>query len=223
MNFPDDVDIESHDLGIYIEMDNNPQLFEGTILIGKWDYQARNVIMSNGDPELSFKRGQQMKLLKVLSSDWLRVEMVIDSNTMLGVVPKSYVASSRTSLDRSPSNELPPVPQVDNNENLLEGKFDYTSNGIVMSNGDKDLSFRKYDKMILLEKCPNQWIKVKLLATGEVGVVPANYVRSANSTDNRKTIKSGFKTIGPSSSFDSDYATFVNIAYETSRPIHRER
>jgi len=202
-------------------MDITPQLIEGTTIVGKWDYQARNVIMSNGDPELSFKRGQQMKLLKVLSSDWLRVEMVDESNTMLGVVPKSYIASSRNSLERVPSTDAPPPPvNIENNENLLEGKFDYTSNGIVMSNGDKDLSFRKYDKMLLVEQCPNQWVKVKLISTGEVGVVPANYVRSANAAENRKTIKP--KTFSAQGSFDTDYATFMNITYETSRTVHRD-
>lgn len=54
---------------------------------------------------------------------------------------------------------------------LLGAKLhrDYSATGLMMSSGDADLSFHKFDRMVLLETCPNNWIRVEL--NGKCGVV----------------------------------------------------
>lgn len=52
----------------------------------------------------------------------------------------------------------------------LEALWNRESDGLVMSTGDADLSFKKGDVMVFIQSCPNNWVRVEL--QGKVGVVP---------------------------------------------------
>jgi hypothetical protein len=79
-----------------------------------------------------------------------------------------------------------------NLQEYAEALWNYSATGFKMSTGDTDIeyslqttlwmkvvtsvySFMKYERMIILEYCPNDWIKVN--KNGVIGVVPLNYVK----------------------------------------------
>jgi uncharacterized protein YgiM (DUF1202 family) len=114
-------------------------------VLARWDYVAKGIKMSSGDVDLSFKKGQRMKVLAICPNEWLRVEF----NENTGVIPKPYVKSeSSTSSGK--------VEQ----ESFVEALWSYTATGSRMSTGDLDISFPKGAIMQVLQRYPNDWIQV---------------------------------------------------------------
>jgi len=63
-----------------------------------------------------------------------------------------------------------PLPPVIGNETVVIAMYGYTAK----HNGD--LSFRKGEKLQIVEKNDPDWWTVKRLETGETGYIPSNYV-----------------------------------------------
>eukprot|EP01119_Soliformovum_irregulare_P011552 TRINITY_DN290_c2_g1_i5.p1 TRINITY_DN290_c2_g1~~TRINITY_DN290_c2_g1_i5.p1 ORF type:complete len:322 (-),score=97.84 TRINITY_DN290_c2_g1_i5:964-1929(-) len=72
-----------------------------------------------------------------------------------------------------------PSPKIHfGKQEYLEAIFDYTSTNTIMSSGDVDLSFKKFDLFIFLERASDEWIRVDFNKT--IGVVPADFVKPVN-------------------------------------------
>lgn len=169
------------------------QIDSGIIVVGRWNYSSRGIVMSNGEKDISFKKNDRMKVLSLCPNDWLLVQLECDGST--GVVPKSYMMIEEIPSNASSMAITPPFVEqkfspvtvspsssnvvqegADNAPEYVEALWDYNAVGLSMSNGDTDISFRKMDRMILLETCPNSWIRVD--HNGIRGVIPSNYVKN---------------------------------------------
>jgi hypothetical protein len=51
--------------------------------VAKWDYKSRNQRMSSGDVELSFSKGDKMKILSIPNENWLKVQLVSNNEVLL--------------------------------------------------------------------------------------------------------------------------------------------
>lgn len=64
------------------------------------------------------------------------------------------------------------ITSVDKNDNIVIAMYAYRAEN------EGDLSFRKGEKLEIIEKSDPDWWTVKRIDTGETGYIPANYVGS---------------------------------------------
>lgn len=141
----------------------------GKWVVAKFEYKASGVPMSTGDVDLSFGKGDTMRVVEVCPNNWLKV----DKDGIMGVIPSPYV---KLHPGPPPSREI-----LSDKGTAMEALWSYRASGMSMSSGDVDLSFQKKDRMILLDRCPNDWLRVQL--RGKIGVVPSNYLRPLRLSD----------------------------------------
>lgn len=111
---------------------------------------------------------------------------------------------------------------------FLEALYDYSSTNLVMSNGDKDLSFQKGDLMTFLENCPNDWLRVE--RKGVKGVIPKSFVRKVMSSETkeekvRKIILTLCKSLDSDekvAKVDENYWKFIPKVTIENRDVSRE-
>ena len=73
-------------------------------------------------------------------------------------------------LPSEPKQPLPSISGVDSNDNIVIAMYAYKAQNTG------DLSFRKGEKLEVVEKSDPDWWTVKRIETGEIGYIPANYV-----------------------------------------------
>jgi len=69
--------------------DEEKIIFEvDTVVVAKYDYVSRGLNMTSGDKDLSFSKGDVMKVLKDFENNWVRVSL----KDQTGVVPSTFVS-----------------------------------------------------------------------------------------------------------------------------------
>ncbi|KAI6656682.1 Dual specificity phosphatase [Oopsacas minuta] len=115
--------------------------------VGQYDFTAET------KHELSFKKGDKLKLLRTVDKNWLEAQL----GTKKGIIPVSFV-------------ELTPkvVTQPLNTSPCAVAKFDFTSEESY------ELGFKKGDKIQIISRVDENWLQGRL--ENSTGIFPAAFV-----------------------------------------------
>jgi len=81
----------------------------GSIVRAKFDYAAQNIKMSNGETDISMKRGQEATVVENCPGGWVKVEMMVNDSKISGCVPCNYVTNATVpKLVMPPTSPLKP-------------------------------------------------------------------------------------------------------------------
>ena len=106
-----------------------------------------------------------------MENNWFLCEQ----NSKIGLVPPSYISKINIKDTPSHGSIIPPPTSI------CVALYDFHATN------EHQLSFKKDDKMNLIEKSREQWWKVEL--NGKQGMVPVNYVREEKLAAPRKSVE----------------------------------
>ena len=90
-----------------------------------------------------------------------------------------FIAIVRTD-DGSASNN-PPIPRDERSTISGRDRFIYVALYDYEARTDEDLSFKKGEKMEIINNTDGGWWQAKSLSSGQSGFVPSNYIAPASS------------------------------------------
>eukprot|EP01117_Protostelium_nocturnum_P009844 TRINITY_DN3510_c0_g1_i1.p1 TRINITY_DN3510_c0_g1~~TRINITY_DN3510_c0_g1_i1.p1 ORF type:complete len:948 (+),score=371.20 TRINITY_DN3510_c0_g1_i1:310-3153(+) len=172
---------------------NDLQLKVGMVAVAKHNYDSKGIKMSTGITDVDLRKGDQVLIKELCPNSWVNIIFVFThedqkeikvypiENRKGGVVPMSFLEGED---DDETGSTVSSKSNSDSHTEIATGLWDYNSSGTTMSSGDVDISFKKGDIMRILETCPNSWLKVQHLSTGEVGVIPSSYVVRSDLSQN---------------------------------------
>ncbi|KAI8508452.1 hypothetical protein Bbelb_135510 [Branchiostoma belcheri] len=131
---------------------------DGAVVNVLYDFEGEN------SDELSVKAGNKLKVLSIVSADWLLGE--VDGRQ--GRFPASFV-------DHIPSN-VPAAP-TEPSGNETQGPSQYIAKYDFVGQSEGELSFKAGDRMSLISELDADWLTVMI--DRNEGVVPRSYVEPA--------------------------------------------
>ncbi|XP_078682711.1 uncharacterized protein LOC144917047 isoform X2 [Branchiostoma floridae x Branchiostoma belcheri] len=131
---------------------------DGAVVNVLYDFEGEN------SDELSVKAGNKLKVLSIVSADWLLGE--VDGRQ--GRFPASFV-------DQIPTN-VPAAP-TEPSGNETQGTSQYIAKYDFVGQGEGELSFKAGDRMSLISELDADWLTVMI--DRSEGVVPRSYVEPA--------------------------------------------
>ncbi|CAH1268092.1 SH3D19 [Branchiostoma lanceolatum] len=131
---------------------------DGAVVNVLYDFEGEN------SDELSVKAGKKLKVLSIVSADWLLGE--VDGRQ--GRFPASFV-------DHIPSN-VPAAP-AEPSGNGTQGSSCYIAKYDFVGQSEGELSFKAGDRMSLISELDADWLTVMI--DSNEGVVPRSYVEPA--------------------------------------------
>lgn len=161
----------------------------------KYDFVAQN------DKEYTMKKGQSVIVIQQVDENWCIVESV--SGEKSGRVPTGFV------------QVISSTPLKPRKNGQAIAKFDYTAST------EKEISCKKGDQILLLEKIDDNWYKGKV--GGKAGIIAAVYidVESEPEKEERKEIPISFSKPEPSSQNASSQS--ANPDDDDDGPNEKER
>eukprot|EP01114_Cavostelium_apophysatum_P013054 TRINITY_DN3081_c0_g1_i1.p1 TRINITY_DN3081_c0_g1~~TRINITY_DN3081_c0_g1_i1.p1 ORF type:complete len:372 (-),score=119.70 TRINITY_DN3081_c0_g1_i1:110-1225(-) len=115
----------------------------------RYAYASKGVPMTTGEMDLTVQKGEILLVITDLKNGWYRAK----SDDEIGLVPENYIKHVE----------------------LMESQYAKANSIFKLSSGEKDLTFDKGKRFILVENCPNGWSRAKDIHTGEIGMVPLAY------------------------------------------------
>lgn len=145
-------------------------------------YEAAYAHTATDKKCLSFAKGDQfLKVREVGQGWWLCKKRDKEEQ---GLVPAHFlkvIAVASNAASTSPAIEKPAVPGPRGSDDAKKETFFAESTYAFKAKKPTQLSFVKYEMLIVLKKGENQWWQAKN-AKGETGLIPSNYVKELPSS-----------------------------------------